>query len=197
MTYAKNISYKLATILIAVGALAVSAQAGNLKIQRSVIKPSIADAKRDCERRGGRYVRDKRSKTGYSCRKGRAISGTRTKPVSRSTRKKPSPPRRLGIRNVRLSPTGVRSVKGARLVPGAILATMEVSCRGGKTFTISTGGAGSCSATIAENGNVAGGSCQGGGVLGGGDASVDCSANSGQGACTGSSGSGSCGETRP
>jgi hypothetical protein len=92
------------------------------------------------------------------------------------------------------------SYQNARLVtrPGVIGASMEVTCEGGKTFTVSTGdNGGACGATIGENGSVAGGSCGSASGSGGGSASVDCNANSGQGACTGSSGSGSCGETRP
>ena len=92
------------------------------------------------------------------------------------------------------------SYRTARLVtrPGVIGASMEVTCEGGKTFTVSTGDAGgACGATIGENGNVSGGMCGSASGSGGGSASVSCSANNGQGACTGSSGSGSCGETRP
>lgn len=93
------------------------------------------------------------------------------------------------------------SYRTARLVtrPGVIGASMEVTCEGGKTFTISSGNnTGACGATIGVNGNVSGGMCgSASGESGGGSASVSCSANNGQGACTGSSGGGSCGETRP
>jgi len=94
------------------------------------------------------------------------------------------------------------SYQNARLVtrPGVVGASMEVSCGGGKTYEISTGtGGGSCGVDInPQNGTVMGGLCSESGSarppgeVGTNGASVSCSSG-----CLGSSGSGSCGETRP
>ena len=94
------------------------------------------------------------------------------------------------------------SYQNARLVtrPGVVGASMEVSCGGGKTYEVSTGtGSGACTVDInPQNGTVMGGLCSESGSarppgeVGTNGASVSCSSG-----CLGSSGSGSCGETRP
>jgi hypothetical protein len=73
--------------------------------------------------------------------------------------------------------------------PTVVFASTDVNCKGGGTFSISTGtDGGSCSVNTDASGNVTGGSCGDGGNKSG----VNCGRNSGSGACDGTSGKGGC-----
>ncbi len=69
-------------------------------------------------------------------------------------------------------------------------AETDVHCPNGDNFTITTGNEnGTCTISTTPEGDVRGGTCDDGN---GNSASVNCSLNGGDGACSGSSGSGDC-----
>lgn len=73
--------------------------------------------------------------------------------------------------------------------PTVVFASTDVNCKGGGTFSISTGtDGGNCIVSNDASGNVTGGSC----TDGGNKSSVTCGRNGGEGACDGTSGKGGC-----
>ncbi len=86
----------------------------------------------------------------------------------------------LGDRNATPPPSG----------PTVVFASTDVNCKSGSVFSIGTGtNGGICNVNTDASGNVTGGSCGDGGNK----SSVNCGHNGGVGACSGTSGSGTCG----
>ncbi len=76
---------------------------------------------------------------------------------------------------------------------GVAFASIEVQCKNGNKFKLSTGtDGGACAVSLDENENVTGGNCGDAGNGGEGSAKVSCTANGGAGACTETTGKGSC-----